>query len=68
MDGNVRLTLIILGMGLMAHAGYVYYTCEMMSLFEYIAEDCDAKKEIGGYEFILGIALFLGMIKAPKKN
>ena len=68
MDGNIRLTLIILGIGLMVHAGYVYSTCEMMTVWEYISNECDAKREQAGYEVVLGIALFLGMIKAPKKD
>ena len=68
MDGNIRLTLILLGIGLMVHAGYVYSTCEMMTVLEYLTNECGAKKEQAGYEVVLGIALFLGMIKAPKKD
>ena len=65
MDGNIRLTLILLGIGLMVHAGYVYSTCEMM--MDYVG--CGAKKEQAGYEGFLGMALmFLGKMKGPKKD
>ena len=45
MDGNIRLTLILLGIGLMVHAGYVYSTCEMMTVLEYLTNECGVKKE-----------------------
>ena len=66
MDGNIRLTLIILGIGLMVHAGYVYIDCEMQPLIDYYYNECDDKKTQGQYEVVLGIALFLGMMKKPK--
>jgi hypothetical protein len=69
MDSNIRLTLILSGIGLMLHAGYLYANC-MINSSGMDNSQCDADTAQAQLEGIFGIALFFGMIgkwgKKPK--
>ena len=69
MDSNIRLTLILSGIGLMLHAGYLYANCMITSVGLDISQ-CDAEISQAQLEGIFGIALFVGMMgkwgKKPK--
>ena len=58
MDGNIRLALILSGIGLMLHAGYLYANCTDMP--------CDAETAQAQLEVIFGIVLFVGMMRKSK--
>ena len=67
MDGNIRLTLIILGIGLMVHAVYSFGECSGEEMWDgyYCNKEITQQYQ---FEGIMGLALFLGMIKGPKKE
>ena len=62
MDGNIRLALILSGIGLMLHAGYLYANCMITSVGTDIP--CDAETAQAQLEGIFGIVLFVGMRKS----
>ena len=62
MDGNIRLALILSGIGLMLHAGYLYADCMITSVGTDIP--CDAETAQAQLEGIFGIVLFVGMRKS----
>ena len=62
MDGNIRLALILSGIGLMLHAGYLYANCMVTSVGTDMP--CDAETAQAQLEGIFGIVLFVGMRKS----
>jgi len=64
MDGNIRLALILSGIGLMLHAGYLYANCMITSIGTDIP--CDAETAQAQLEGIFGIVLFVGMMRKSK--
>ena len=64
MDGNIRLALILSGIGLMLHAGYLYASCMITSVGTDIP--CDAETAQAQLEGIFGIVLFVGMMRKSK--
>jgi hypothetical protein len=64
MDGNIRLALILSGIGLMLHAGYMYANCMITSVGTDIP--CDAETAQAQLEGIFGIVLFVGMMRKSK--
>ena len=62
MDGNIRLALILSGIGLMLHAGYLYANCMITSVGTDMP--CDAETAQAQLEGIFGIVLFVGMRKS----
>ena len=64
MDGNIRLALILSGIGLMLHAGYMYANCMITSVGTDIP--CDAETAHAQLEGIFGIVLFVGMMRKSK--
>jgi len=64
MDGNIRLALILSGIGLMLHAGYLYANCMLTSIGTDIP--CDAETAQAQLEGIFGIVLFVGMMRKSK--
>jgi len=62
MDGNIRLALILSGIGLMLHAGYLYANCMITSVGTDMP--CDAETAQAQLEVIFGIVLFVGMRKS----
>ena len=62
MDPNIRLALILSGIGLMLHAGYLYANCMLTSVGTDIP--CDAETAQAQLEGIFGIVLFVGMRKS----
>jgi|TARA_B100000378_G_C17698689_1_gene290781 hypothetical protein len=64
MDGNIRLALILSGIGLMLHAGYLYANCMITSVGTDIP--CDAETAQAQLEGIFGIVLFVGMMRKSK--
>ena len=62
MDGNIRFALILSGIGLMLHAGYLYANCMLTSIGTDIP--CDAETAQAQLEGIFGIVLFVGMRKS----
>ena len=64
MDGNIRLALILSGIGLMLHAGYMYANCMITSVGTDMP--CDAETAQAQLEGIFGIVLFVGMMRKSK--
>ena len=64
MDPNIRLALILSGIGLMLHAGYLYANCMITSMGTDIP--CDAETAQAQLEGIFGIVLFVGMMRKSK--
>ena len=64
MDPNIRLALILSGIGLMLHAGYLYANCMITSVGTDIP--CDAEIAQAQLEVIFGIVLFVGMMRKSK--
>ena len=64
MDPNIRLALILSGIGLMLHAGYMYANCMITSVGTDIP--CDAETAQAQLEGIFGIVLFVGMMRKSK--
>jgi len=64
MDPNIRLALILSGIGLMLHAGYLYANCMLTSIGTDIP--CDAETAQAQLEGIFGIVLFVGMMRKSK--
>ena len=64
MDPNIRLALILSGIGLMLHAGYLYANCMVASVGTDIL--CDAETAQAQLEVIFGIVLFVGMMRKSK--
>ena len=64
MDGNIRLALILSGIGLMLHAGYLYANCMITSVGTDIP--CDAETAQAQLEGIFGIVLFVGVMRKSK--
>ena len=64
MDPNIRLALILSGIGLMLHAGYLYANCMLTSVGTDIP--CDAETAQAQLEGIFGIILFVGMMRKSK--
>ncbi len=64
MDGNIRLALILSGIGLMLHAGYLYANCMITSVGTDMP--CDAETAQAQLEGIFGIVLFVGMMRKSK--
>ena len=64
MDPNIRLALILSGIGLMLHAGYLYANCMLTSVGTDIP--CDAETAQAQLEGIFGIVLFVGMMRKSK--
>ena len=64
MDGNIRLALILSGIGLMLHAGYLYVNCMITSVGTDMP--CDAETAQAQLEGIFGIVLFVGMMRKSK--
>ena len=64
MDGNIRLALILSGIGLMLHAGYLYANCMITSVGTDIP--CDAETAQAQLEGIFGIVLFVAMVRKSK--
>ena len=64
MDPNIRLALILSGIGLMLHAGYLYANCMITSTGKDIP--CDAETAQAQLEGIFGIVLFVGMMRKSK--
>ena len=64
MDPNIRLALILSGIGLMLHAGYLYANCMLISVGTDIP--CDAEIAQAQLEVIFGIVLFVGMMRKSK--
>jgi len=64
MDPNIRLALILSGIGLMLHAGYLYANCMITSIGTDIP--CDAETAQAQLEGIFGIVLFVGMMRKSK--
>ena len=64
MDGNIRLALILSGIGLMLHAGYLYADCKITSVG--LDTQCDAETAQAQLEGIFGIVLFVGMMRKSK--
>ena len=62
MDPNIRLALILSGIGLMLHAGYLYANCMITSVS--LDTQCDAETAQAQLEGIFGIVLFVGMRKS----
>ena len=62
MDPNIRLALILSGIGLMLHAGYLYANCMVTSVGTDMP--CDAETAQAQLEGIFGIVLFVGMRKS----
>jgi len=64
MDPNIRLALILSGIGLMLHAGYLYANCMITSVGTDIP--CDAETAQAQLEGIFGLVLFVGMMRKSK--
>lgn len=64
MDPNIRLALILSGIGLMLHAGYLYANCMITSVGTDMP--CDAETAQAQLEGIFGIVLFVGMMRKSK--
>ena len=64
MDPNIRLALILSGIGLMLHAGYLYANCMITSVS--LDTQCDAETAQAQLEGIFGIVLFVGMMRKSK--
>ena len=64
MNPNIRLALILSGIGLMLHAGYLYANCMITSVGTDIP--CDAETAQAQLEGIFGIVLFVGMMRKSK--
>ena len=64
MDGNIRLALILSGIGLMLHAGYLYANCMITSVGTDMP--CDAETAQAQLEVIFGIVLFVGVMRKSK--
>ena len=64
MDPNIRLALILSGIGLMLHAGYLYANCMITLTGTDIP--CDAETAQAQLEAIFGIVLFVGMMRKSK--
>ena len=64
MDPNIRLALILSGIGLMLHAGYLYANCMITSTGTDIP--CDAETAQAQLEVIFGIVLFVAMMRKSK--
>ena len=64
MDPNIRLALILSGIGLMLHAGYLYANCMVTSVGTDMP--CDAETAQAQLEGIFGIVLFVGMMRKSK--
>ena len=62
MDPNIRLALILSGIGLILHAGYLYANCMITSVGTDMP--CDAETAQAQLEGIFGIVLFVGMRKS----
>ena len=58
MDPNIRLALILSGIGLMLHAGYLYANC-MITSVGLDNSQCDAETAQAQLEGIFGIVLLL---------
>ena len=64
MDPNIRLALILSGICLMLHAGYLYANCMITSVGTDMP--CDAETAQAQLEVIFGIVLFVGMMRKSK--